>query len=266
VLSGWTDTAGRGAERQLKSLGVGLGWRIMKVDVHPVSNRADVVARLGEKTGHAQVSFTFCQTIVLDDAMGGGRPAPLQVPDAGRSMPAPGGYGLQASRSIGRLVAFETLAQSPPSHSVMAAGTEQSVSQLKDQGQAVLSFLTSLPKTITALEREITALLKEQEAEVAEFLKLRSKFEGEVAKIAEDHEKNYERAVRKDQKKGTGRHSADKWTTVAATDVRACEAKYANELRMRADRMLRGRQLVAELYLRGMDTIQVRGPLVLTDH
>jgi hypothetical protein len=258
VLSGWTDTAGKGAERRLKSFGVGLGWRIMTVAGHPVANRADVVTRLGETTGHAQVSFTFCRTPAVDDATGGGAPAPVPVGDGGHSTPATGEHGLQASRSLGRLVAFETLAHCPPSHSVMAAGTEQAATQSKDCGRSVLSFLASAPKTIAALEREITALLKEQEAEQDEFLKLRVKFEAEVTKITEDHEKNYERAVRKDQKKGTGRHSSDKWTTAAATDVRACEAKYANELRMRADRMLRGRRLVAELYLRGMETIQVR--------
>ena len=126
--------------------------------------------------------------------------------------------------------------------------------------------MASTPKSIAALEREITALLKTQEAEVEDFVKMRSKFETELTKIADDHEKNYQRAVRKDQKKGTGRHSADKWTTAAATDVRACEAKYANELRTRADRMLRGRQLVAELYLRGMETIQVRRLMISTTH
>ena len=53
---------------------------------------------------------------------------------------------------------------------------------------------------IAALEREVAALLKEQEVEVEAFERLRAKFEAELIKIAEDHEKNYERALKKDQK------------------------------------------------------------------
>eukprot|EP01044_Picomonas_judraskeda_P002135 COSAG03_NODE_146_length_11610_cov_7.478586_1_plen_694_part_00 len=257
ALSAWTATAGKGAERILQLAGVGLGWRIVKVAGYPVMNRADVIARLGQTIGDAQVSFTFSQTAALNDAMSG-TTAPVHADDRSWSTSPPAGERVEASRSLARLVAFETMPHPPPSQSAMTASTDQAASQLKDQSRAVLSFLTSTPKSIAALEREMAILLKEQEAEVEEFLKLRSKFEVEVVKISEDHEKSFERAVRKDQKKGTGRHSADKWTTAAATDVRACEAKYANELRMRADRMLRGRQLVAELYLRGMETIQVR--------
>jgi hypothetical protein len=143
----------------------------------------------------------------------------------------------------------------------MAASGEaqqEVANRLKDQGRGVLAVLNVTPKLMGGLEREVAALLKEQEADVEVFERLRLKFEAEVSKLAEEHEKNYERAVKKDQKKGTGRHSTDKWCTAAAAEVRACEAKYATELREKADRVLRSRKLVAELYLSGWETIQVR--------
>ena len=268
VLSGWAGEAGTAAEQRLASAGVVLGWHIVQVGGVHVSNRADVIARLGQETGQAQVSFTFRRQDLGPTGGGGGGGGGGGVAAAAVAQSGGGGGG-GASRverhphryAAGRVVAFETLANPSPSQSAMSAGTAglgQAATGVKEKGRGVLTSMAAAPKMIAALEREVAALLKEQEVEVEAFERLRAKFEAELIKIAEDHEKNYERALKKDQKKGTGRHSADKWTTAAASDVRACEAKYANEMRTRADRVLNARQLVAELYLRGMEAIQVR--------
>ena len=77
-----------------------------------------------------------------------------------------------------------------------------------------------------------------------------------MQKISDDHEKSYARAVKKDQKKGTARHSADKWCTAAATELRECEAKYAQEMRTQVQRALGQRTLMAQQYLIGLEAVK----------
>ena len=98
-----------------------------------------------------------------------------------------------------------------------------------------------------------------------------------MQKISDDHEKSYARAVKKDQKKGTARHSADKWCTAAATELRECEAKYAQEMRTQAQRVLGQRTLMAQQYLIGLEAVKhtsagpsdcsgLKGALLHSDH
>ena len=276
MLIGWSGgAAGTGAEQRLLPAGVKLGWSIVNVGTAPVTNRAEIIASLNHEQGRPEVSFTFHRPVASTLGPIAAPPSVDGALQSGQAAWSGGNTGVGCGGTVagggrttpyptGRLVSFETLPQSGSmtamSSSMAASGEAQQeiANRMRTNGRDVLTALSVTPKLMGGLERELGALLKEQEADVEVFERLRLKFEAEVSKLAEEHEKNYERAVKKDQKKGTGRHSADKWCTAAASEVRACEAKYVTALRERADRVLRNRRLVAELYASGMETIQVR--------